>query len=120
MKQHPTKNELYDIYLAHRPTVQELETYKAHWNYVSSFESMLEVTELKLEAAKAVPTVLEETMSVVQLFESGSPLWVQSYSISELCFIIPIWKSIGDEVLTRLLRRAPDYDTLARGLIDAS
>lgn len=120
MKQHPTKNELYDIYLAHHPTVQELETYKAHWNYVSSFEYMLEVTELKLEATKAVPTVLEETMSVVQLFESGSPLWVQSYSVSELCFIIPMRESIGDDVFTQLLEQAPDYDTLARGLIDAS
>ena len=93
MEQHPTKNELYDIYLAHHPTEQELETYKANWNYVSSFESMLEVTELKLEATKAVPTVLEETMSVVQLFESGSPLWVKSYSISELCFSIGFEKN---------------------------
>ena len=120
MEQHPTKNELYDIYLAHHPTERELETYKANWNYVSSFESMLEVTELKLEATKAVPTVLEETMSVVQLFESGSPLWVKSYSISELCFIIPMVESISDEVFIQLLRRATDYDTLARGLIDAS
>ena len=72
-EQHPTQNELYDIYLAHHPTVQELETYKDHCNY----ESTLHVTELKLEATKATPTVLEETMSIAQLFESGSPLWVQ-------------------------------------------
>jgi hypothetical protein len=119
MEQHPTKNELYDIYLAHHPTEQELETYKANWNYVSSFESMLEVTELKLEAAKAVPTVLEETMSVVQLFESGSPLWARPYSISELCFIIPMRESISDEVFIQLLQQASNYDTLARGLIEA-
>ena len=120
MKQHPTKNELYDIYLAHHPTVQELETYRAYWNYVSSFESMLEVTELKLEATKAVPTVLEETMSVVQLFESGSPLWGQSYSVSDLCLIMHIRERIDNYVFTQLLEQAPDYDTLARGLIDAS
>ena len=118
--EHPTKNELYGIYLSHHPTVQELETYKAHSNYVSSFGSMLEVIELKLEATKAVPTVLEETMSVAQLFESGSPLWVQSYSISELSFIIPMVESVGDEVFTQLLRRASDYDALVRGLINAS
>lgn len=120
MEQHPTKNELYDIYLAHHPTVQELETFKAYWNYVSSFESMSEVTELKLEATKAVPTVLEETMSVAQLFESGSPLWVQSYSVSELSFIIPMKENINDKVFARLLRHSSDYNTLARGLIDAS
>lgn len=114
--QEPTKNELYDIYLAHHPTVQELEIYKAYCDY----ESTLHVTDLKIEATKAVPTVLEETMSVAQLFESGSPLWMQPYSVSELSFIIPMWESVGDEVFAQLLRRASDYDTLARGLIDAS
>ena len=116
MEQHPTQNELYDIYLSPHPTVQELEIYKEHCNY----ESTLHVTELKIEATKAVPTVLEETMSVAQLFESGSPLWMQPYSVSELSFIIPMVESIGDEVFTGLLRRATDYDTLARGLIEAS
>lgn len=113
--QHPTKNELYDIYLSHHPTVQELEIYKDHCNY----ESTLRVTELKLEATKTVPTALEETMSVAQLFESGSPLWMQPYSVSELCFIIPMKESIDDEVFIQLLRQASDYDTLARGLIEA-
>lgn len=116
MGQHPTQNELYDIYLSHHPTVQELETYKEHCNY----ESTIKVTELKIEATKATPTVLEETMSVAQLFESGSLLWMHPYSVSELSFIIPMWESIGDEVFTQLLRQSSDYDTLARGLIDAS
>jgi hypothetical protein len=114
--QEPTKNELYDIYLAHHPTVQELETYKAYCNY----ESTIKVTELKLEATKTVPTVLEETMSVAQLFELGSPLWMGPYSVSELSFIIPMWESVGDEVFTQVLRQASDYNALARGLIDAS
>lgn len=116
VEQHPTQNELYDIYLSPHPTVQELETYKDHCNY----ESTLKVTELKLEATKTVPTVLEETMSIAQLFESGSPLWMQPYSVSELSFIIPMVESVGDEVFIQLLRQASDYDTLARGLIDAS
>lgn len=115
-EQHPTQNELYDIYLSHHPTVQELEIYKDHCNY----ESTLQVAELKLEATKTVPTVLEETMSVAQLFESGSLLWMHPYSVSELSFIIPMWESLDDEVFTQLLRQASDYDTLARGLIDAS
>lgn len=82
--EHPTKNELYDIYLAHHPTVQELEIYKAYCNYESTFH----VTELKIEATKAVPTVLEETMSIAQLFESGSPLWMQPYSVCNRCAIV--------------------------------
>lgn len=96
--------------------MRELEIYKEHCNY----ESTLQVTELKLEATKAAPTVLEETMSIAQLFESGSPLWMQSYSVSELSFIIPMKESIGDELFIQLLRQASDYDTLARGLIEAS
>lgn len=114
--QEPTKNKLYDIYLAHHPTVQELETYRDHCNY----ESTLHVTKLKLEATKTEPTVLEETMSVAQLFELGSPLWMGPYSVSELSFIIPMWESVGDEVFAQLLRQASDYDTLARALIAAS
>lgn len=114
--QEPTKNELYDIYLSHHPTVQELETYKAYCNS----EYVLQITELKLEATKAVSTVLEETMSVAQLFESGSPLWMQSYSVSELSFIIPMKENINDKAFTQLLRRSSDYDTLARGLVAAS
>lgn len=113
--EHPTQNELYDIYLSHHPTVQELEIYKEHCNY----ESTLQVTELKLEATKTVPTVLEETMSVAQLFESGSPLWARPYSISELCFIIPMRENISDEVFIQLLQQASNYDTLERGLIEA-
>lgn len=113
--EHPTKNELYDIYLSPHPTVQELETYKEHCNY----ESTIHVTELKIEAIKTVPTVLEETMSVAQLFESGSPLWMHPYSVSELSFIIPMWESVGDELFIQLLKQASDYDTLAHELIDA-
>lgn len=113
--QYPTDNELHDIYLSHHPTVRELEIYKEHCNY----ESTLQVTELKLEATKAAPTVLEETMSIAQLFESGSPLWMHPYSVSELCFIIPMRESISDEVFIQLLQQASDYDTLARGLIEA-
>lgn len=113
--EHPTKNELYDIYLSPHPTVQELEIYKDHCNY----ESTLHVTELKLEATKATSTVLEETMSIAQLFESGSPLWARPYSVSELSFIIPMKESVGDVVFIQLLRRSSDYDTLARGLIEA-
>ena len=116
MEQHPTQNELYDIYLSPHPTVQELETYKEHCNY----EFELQVTELKLEATKAVPTVLEETMSVAQLFESENPLWVHPYSVSELSFIIPMAQSLGDEVFTRLLRQASDYKTLSNALVAAS
>ena len=115
MSYYPTDNELHDIYLSHNPTVKELEMYRVYCDY----ESTLRNLDLKLEAIKAVPTVLEETMSVAQLFESGSPLWARPYSISELCFIIPMRESISDEVFIQLLQQTSDYDTLARGLIEA-
>lgn len=112
---YPTDNELHDIYLSHSPTVQELEMYRVYCEYKSTLKNI----DLKLEATKAVPTILEETMSVAQLFESGSPLWARPYSISELCFIIPMRESISDEVFIQLLQQASDCDTLARGLIEA-
>ena len=113
--QYPTDNELHDIYLSPHPTVQDLEMYRVYCEYKSTLKNI----DLKLEATKAVPTILEETMSVAQLFESGSPLWARPYSISELCFIIPMRESISDEVFIQLLQQASDYDTLARGLIEA-
>ena len=64
---YPTDNELHDIYLSHNPTVQELEMYRVYCEYKSTLKNI----DLKLEATKAVPTILEETMSVAQLFESG-------------------------------------------------
>lgn len=111
---YPTDNELHDIYLSHSPTVQELEMYRVYCEYKSTLKNI----DLKLEATKAVPTALEETMSIAQLFESGSPLWARPYSVSELCFIIPMKESIDDEVFIQLLRRSSDYDTLAHGLIE--
>lgn len=112
---YPTDDELDDICLSHHPSVQELEMYKAHCDY----ESTLKVTELKLAATTTIPTVMEETMSVAQLFDSGSPLWARPYSISELSFIIPMWESIGDKTFKQLLGQATDYETLSQALIEA-
>ncbi len=114
-RRRPTENELDDICLSHHPLVQELETFKAHCEY----ESTIKVTELKLSATTTVPTVLEETMSVVQLFDSGSPLWARPYSISELSFIIAIREGIGDKTFKQLLGQATDYKTLSQALIEA-
>lgn len=110
-----TDNERHDIYLSHHPTVQELEKYKACCDYGPT----LTIIDLKLSATTTIPTVMEETMNATQLVDSGSPLWARPYSISELCFIIPMLESVGDERFKQLLGQATDYETLARSLIEA-
>lgn len=107
--------ETTDIYTTRQPTVQELETFRAKCDTAAT----LKIIDIKLAATTAVPTALEETMSVKQLFESGSPLWARPYSVSELCFIIPMWESVGDEPFKQLLGQATDYETLAKNLIQA-
>ena len=107
--------ETTDIYTTRQPTVQELETFRAKCDTAAT----LKIIDIKLAATTAVPTALEETMSVKQLFESGSPLWARPYSVSELCFIIPMWESVGDEPFKQLLGQATDYETLAKYLIQA-
>lgn len=107
--------EATDIYTIQHPTVQELEACRARCDTTAT----LKIIDIKLAATTAVPTALEETMSVAQLFESGSPLWARPYSVSELCFIIPMWESIGDEPFKQLLGQATDYEKLAYNLIHA-
>lgn len=107
--------ETTDIYTIQHPTVQELEACRARCDT----EATLKLIDIKLAATTAVPTTLEETMSVEQLFELGSPLWVRPYSISELSFIIPMLESIGDGTFKQLLGQATDYETLAYNLIRA-
>lgn len=107
--------EATSIYTIQHPTVQELETCRARCDTAAT----LKIIDIKLAATTAAPTALEETMSVEQLFELGSPLWARPYSVSELSFIIPMLESVGDETFKRLLGRATDYETLAYNLIQA-
>lgn len=65
-----TEQERQDIYLAHYPTVQEIEAYLDYCEY----EPTVKVIKLKLAATKTVPTALEKTTSVGQLVKLGSPL----------------------------------------------
>lgn len=112
-----TEQEYHDIYMeVHHPSIQELEFYKE----TCEDDEIMKAIDLKLAATKAVPTPLEQTMSAEQLFESGSPLWVQPYSVSELTFIVSMWESLGDEQFKKLLGQATDYDTLGSKLGDAT
>jgi hypothetical protein len=108
-----TEQERQDIYLAHYPTVQEIEAYLDYCEY----EPTVKVIKLKLAATKTVPTALEKTTSVGQLVKLGSPLWARPYSMHELCLIMAMRKNIDDEVFSQLLEQASDYGTLLRKLM---
>lgn len=115
LEEHRVSCEATDIYMIQHPTIQELEVCRAKCETTAT----LKIIDIKLAATTAVPTALEETMNVKQLFESGSPLWARPYSVSELSFIIPMLESIGDEPFKQLLGQATDYETLAYNLIQA-
>lgn len=114
-----TYKERCDIYQTHYPTVQELEADQTYYRTYCENGIIVDVIELKLAAAKTVPTALEKTMSVAQLVESGSPLWAQPYSMYELCIIMTKRNKIDDKMFAQLLEQATDYKTLLRGLEQA-
>lgn len=108
-----TEQERQDIYLAHHPTVQEIEAYLGYCEY----DPTVKVVKLKLAATKTVPTALEKTTSVGQLVRLGSPLWARPYSMHELCLITAMRKNIDNEVFAQLLEQETNYGTLLRKLM---
>lgn len=65
-----TEQERQDIYLAHYPTVQEIEAYLDYCEY----EPTVKVIKLKLAATKTVPTALEKNHKCRAVGQVGKPL----------------------------------------------
>lgn len=72
---------------------QILEDKNSHIFYT---ERNLKTIRLKYQAMTEVPSIIEKTMSEVQLFESGSPLWTHGLSIKAIylfAYLVPIMAS---------------------------
>lgn len=60
-----------------------IQTYSKHIIQRFGYD-ILEIFQLKLEAMKAQPTPLEQSMTEEQLKETGNPLWARQHSILEI------------------------------------
>ena len=48
---------------------------------ITNKETKLKAIRLKYQAMTEVPSIIEKTMSEVQLFESGSPFWATDLTV---------------------------------------
>ena len=76
------KNQLFTLGVLwdnpYPPTESLEEALKLDDNALDGFD--IEAAQLKLEALKRVPTVIEHTMSRYQLFENNNPMWTNGLS----------------------------------------
>lgn len=64
-----------------KPTIQELEEFFSQPPY--DFSTIFHALKLKYRALTTVPSAIEKTMSLYQLYASGSPLWTCDLTAEE-------------------------------------
>lgn len=64
-----------------KPTIQELEEFFSQPPY--AFSTIFHSLKLKYRALITVPSAIEKTMSLYQLYASGSPLWTRNLTAEE-------------------------------------
>lgn len=92
----PERSGNYDAYIIERnlwddsfdklktyknPTIQELEEFFSQPPY--GFSTIFHSLKLKYRALITEPSVIEATMSLYQLYASGSPLWTSDLTAEE-------------------------------------
>lgn len=80
-----TRNLWYDTFdklkIDKKPTIQELEEFFSQQPY--DFSTIFHALKLKYRALITVPSVIEKTMSLYQLYASNSPLWTRELTAEE-------------------------------------
>lgn len=80
-----TRNLWYDTFdklkIDKKPTVQELEEFFSQPPY--GFSTIFHSLKLKYRALTTEPSAIEATMSLYQLYASGSPLWTSELTAEE-------------------------------------
>ena len=80
-----TRNLWYDTFdklrIDKKPTIQELEEFFSQPPY--DFSTIFHALKLKYRALTTVPSVIEKTMSLYQLYASNSPLWTRELTAEE-------------------------------------
>ena len=67
-----------------KPTINELEHLLKNDPRVHQKKAYKQALELKLQAIKQEPSLIEKTMTEEQLYNANNPLWANAYSIFDL------------------------------------
>lgn len=80
-----TRNLWYDTFdklrVEKQPDIHELEEFFSQPPY--DFSTIFHSLKLKYRALTTVPSAIEKTMSLYQLYASGSPLWTRDLTAEE-------------------------------------
>lgn len=79
------------------PTVQELEEFFSQPPYY--FSTIFHALKLKYRALTTVPSAIEKTMSLYQLYASNSPLWTSELTAEEADAVLK--HTVGTCTLTK-------------------
>lgn len=96
-----TRNLWYDTFdklrTEKQPTIQELEEFFSQPPY--DFSTIFHALKLKYRALTTVPSVIEKTMSLYQLYASNSPLWTRDLTAEEADAVLK--HTVGTCTLTK-------------------
>lgn len=79
-----------------KPTIQELEEFFSQPPY--GFSTIFHSLKLKYRALTTEPSAIEATMSLYQLYASGSPLWTSELTAEEADAVLK--RTVGTCTLT--------------------
>ena len=92
---------------------QILEDKDSHIFYT---ERNLKTIRLKYQAMTEVPSIIEKTMSEVQLFESGSPFWATDLTVKQINDVLKAHEELSQQDYSDFMEyllttvREPNYD----------
>jgi hypothetical protein len=85
-----------NIVFNNNPTKEQLMTIMNYKRFRQTPTNFQNAVRGKLKAYDMIPTVIEKTMSPVQLYETGSLLWTVGLSVKaiyQLAYLVPIMAS---------------------------
>lgn len=95
-----TRNLWYDTFdklrVEKQPDIHELEEFFSQQPY--DFSTIFHSLKLKYRALTTVPSAIEATMSLYQLYASGSPLWTSELTAEEADAVLK--HTVGTRTLT--------------------
>lgn len=74
----------YEIIHKPKPKINELEHLLKNDPRVHQKKAYKQALELKLQAIKQEPSLIEKTMTEEQLYNANNPLWANAYDIFDL------------------------------------
>lgn len=90
------KESVVDETNPNRKDLKALTKFKKFRKDIPEFK---EAVRQKLKTYNLVPTIIEKTMSPVQLYQTNNPLWMLNYSVSAIKTIFILENKLGKDVV---------------------